>query len=177
MMESSILGLQQHSVADFDKLYHDYHARLYFYVLKHTQSAFLAEETVQVTFIKIWENADKLNAGLPLSIQVFRIAKNTMIDLIRKDSVRRNYTSLFAGTKNEQQAPADLDNKEELARVHQAIENMAPVRKKVFRLSRIEGHSHYKIAQQLSISPKTVENHIAKALRQLRQTLTSFMFL
>jgi RNA polymerase sigma-70 factor (family 1) len=174
MMEASVSGLQKHSEAEFEQLYLDYHEKLYFFVLKYAQSAELAEETVQITFIKIWENADRLTERLPLSIQVYRIAKSTMIDLIRKDRTRKKYTGIFAAGTNDVQVPADIDNKEKLAQVNQLINNMAPVRKKVFTLSRIEGHSHNKIASLLSISPRTVENHIAQALRQLRENINTF---
>jgi RNA polymerase sigma-70 factor (ECF subfamily) len=176
-MEASVSGLQKHSLADFDQLYLNYHEKLYFFILKYAQSAELAEETVQITFIKIWENADRLTASLPLSIQVYRIAKSTMIDLLRKERVRKKYTVMFAATTDDVQVPVDIDGKEKLAQVNQVISNMAPVRKKVFTLSRIEGHSHNKIASLLSISPRTVENHIAQALRQLRENINSLFFL
>jgi RNA polymerase sigma-70 factor (ECF subfamily) len=155
-------------------VYEEYHGRLYFFVLKYTQSPFLAEETVQLSFIKIWEKADRLTDQVELSIQIFRIAKSVMIDLLRKENVRHNLIARLTDGKKDFQEEADFESKQELVHVHKVIDQMAPVRKKVFTLSRLEGLSHLKIAEHLSISPKTVENHITKAIRQLRRTLTSF---
>ena len=44
----------------------------------------------------------------------------------------------------------------------------------VYKLSREEQLSHKEIADQLDISTKTVENHLNKALRQLRTSLGLF---
>jgi RNA polymerase sigma-70 factor (ECF subfamily) len=44
----------------------------------------------------------------------------------------------------------------------------------VYKLSREEQLSHKEIAAQLDISTKTVENHLNKALRQLRTSLGLF---
>lgn len=176
-MEVMISKLRQRNLGDFKQLYEEYHSKLYFFVLKHTQSPFLAEETVQLSFIKIWEKADQLSENVSLSIQIFRIAKSVMIDLLRKETVRNNHTELFAIEKRDTYEEPDIDGRQELIRVHKAIDQMAPVRKKVFKLSRLEGLSHSKIAVHLSISPKTVENHIGKAIRELRRTLTSFLSL
>jgi RNA polymerase sigma-70 factor (ECF subfamily) len=46
--------------------------------------------------------------------------------------------------------------------------SLPPVRKRVFLLSRIQGHSYKEIAELLSISLKTVEDHMTKALRHIR---------
>jgi len=174
-MDALIPALQQRDAAVFRQVYDAYHSRLYFFVFKHTQSPFLAEETVQLTFIKIWENAARLSPQYSLAIQIFRIARSVMIDLLRQESVRRRHTIQMTGTIELQQQAADLEGRQELMQVHREIDRMAPVRKTVFTLSRMEGYSHLRIAEKLSISPKTVENHIAKAIRQIRRTLTSFL--
>lgn len=174
-MDGRIFELQQHNASVFGQLYDECHSKVYFFVLKYTQSTFLAEETVQLSFIRLWEKADRLSHEVDIEVQLFRITKSVMIDLLRKESVRARHSLRIAETIANHETN-DAENRFELLRIHQAIDNMAPVRKTVFRLSRIQGYSHIKIAEQLSISPKTVENHITKALRQLRRTLSSFLF-
>ncbi|WP_449439867.1 sigma factor-like helix-turn-helix DNA-binding protein [Pedobacter steynii] len=53
---------------------------------------------------------------------------------------------------------------------------MAPGKKKIFQLSRIEGYSHKEIAQMMSISTSTVEDHIGKALKLLRRKLKDSIY-
>ena len=179
-MDNILHHIKSGDISSFRTAYYSYHEKLYFYVMRHTQSPWLAEETVQLTFIKLWENRARLSSDTPLPQVIFRIAKSTMIDLLRKEGRRKTQVIPLA-----EQAPhlahltgenPDLSKKDELQQVFKTIEQMAPVRKAVFKLSRIDGRSHKEIAEQLSISPKTVENHIGRALRQLRDTLTMLLF-
>ena len=177
-MDNVLHHIKKGDIATFKAVYQHYHSKLYFYALKHTQSAYLAEETVQITFIKLWEDRDHLASDIDLSRQIFRIAKCAMIDLLRKESRRHKHTDALADELAG--LPAGLSDdplkKEDLRQVYDTIEQMAPVRKRVFKLSRFEGLAHKEIAEQLSISPKTVENHIGRAIRQLKDTLTLFLF-
>ena len=47
----------------------------------------------------------------------------------------------------------------------------------VFRMSRVQHLGIQEIAQQLNISHKTVENHLTKALKHLREDLGDFLIL
>ncbi|MBN9385492.1 MAG: sigma-70 family RNA polymerase sigma factor [Chitinophagaceae bacterium] len=174
-MDNILHHIRTGDIVSFHTAYHLYHAKLYFYALKNTRSRYLAEETVQLTFIKLWENKHMLSPDIDLSIQIFRVAKSTMIDLLRKEIRRLDHqAALAASTDGQSPERPDPAGKDDLRHIYDTIEKMAPVRKKVFRLSRLEGLSHKEIAEQLSISPKTVENHIGRAIRQLKDVLTLF---
>jgi RNA polymerase sigma-70 factor (family 1) len=172
-MEISVEQIRNGNIKSFEKVYKQYHTKLYFYVLKHTQSSFLAEETVQLTFIKLWENRQDLSASHDLSTQIFRTAKSTMIDLLRKERTLNKHISIPAENSPDLFTEPDIIYKDELQRLHVIIEEMSPARRTVFKLSRFEDLSHKEIARQLSISPKTVENHIGNAIKQLKERLLS----
>jgi RNA polymerase sigma-70 factor (ECF subfamily) len=175
-MDEMVANIKNGDLDAFKLIYYQYHRKLYFYVVKHAQSAYLAEETVQLTFIKLWEKRADLSEALDVSPQLFRIAKSTMIDLLRKEGKRQVHTLALAASAHEDlpEEPAPL-KKDELRHAYSIIEGMSPVRKTVFKLSRFGGLPHKEIARQLSISPKTVENHIGRALRQLKDALL-FLF-
>lgn len=159
------------NMAAFRMVYQMYHQKLYFFTLRHVQSSYVAEETVQLTFIRLWERRESLSPDVPLGQQVFRIAKSIMIDLLRKQYVRERHTGMLSEGVEREQPAFDLDRKQELERVYLCIENLSPVRRHVFRMSRLEGWTHKQIAEALSISPRTVENHILRAVHQLRKAL------
>ncbi|WP_158559250.1 RNA polymerase sigma-70 factor [Deminuibacter soli] len=173
-----INALQQGDQVVFEEVYHQYHERVYFYVWQKTQSAYIAEEATQLTFVKLWQYRAALTAEQQLFTQIFRIARTTMIDLLRKQYNSRNLV---------QQQPAQataandvwqqLAGKEIQASLLAAIEQMPPVRKQVFILSRLQGLSHQEIAGRLSISVKTVEGHITLALKDLRKYLPALIVL
>lgn len=170
-MEISVQQIQSGNIKSFEQVYQQYHTRLYYYVLKHTRSAYLSEEAVQLTFIKMWENRRQLSLQYDLSIQLFRIARSITIDLLRKERTSGQYVTMNTDETMALSVETDIIHKDELNRVEALIEELSPVRKKVFKLSRFEELSHKEIAEQLSISPKTVENHIGRALLHLKNKM------
>ncbi|MET0635289.1 MAG: sigma-70 family RNA polymerase sigma factor [Chitinophagaceae bacterium] len=177
-MEISVEQIRNGDQKSFEQAYHHFHSRLYFYVLKYLHSPYLSEETVQLTFIKLWENRLKLSADLDLSIQVFRVAKSTMIDLLRKERTARAHLKEPVDEASYLYVETDTTFKDELRRVNDLIEELPEARRAVFKLSRFDDLSHKEIAEQLSISPKTVENQISRAIRHLKQKIgTVILFL
>ena len=64
-------------------------------------------------------------------------------------------------------ADAELQNA-----IASAIAKMPPQCRRVFEMRKIEHISHAEIAFRLDIAPKTVERHLTKAIRLLRDELT-----
>lgn len=173
-MNNILHHIRTGDIASFHTAYKLYHSKLYFYAMKNTRSEYLSQEIVQLTFIKLWEHRQSLSPDIDLPIQLFRIGKSTMIDLLRKESRHLHRHTTISASATAVAENIDPSVKDELRRVYDNMEKMAPVRRKIFQLSRIEGLSHKEIAQRLSISPKTVENHIGRAIRQLREMITLF---
>jgi len=158
----------------FQQVFNEYHEKLFFYVLNKTGSEYMAEEVVQITFIKLWKNKENLNESYSISTQLFRIAKTTLIDLIRKNNTIESLVKKVEGFQTNLSADDTLekiDAKELNNKFEKALEKLPPIRRKVFRMSRIEEKSYQEIASELSISTKTVENHISMAIKQLRPYL------
>ncbi|MBV4360568.1 RNA polymerase sigma factor [Pinibacter aurantiacus] len=165
-----ILAIMNGDEAAFQEVFNGYHEKLYFYVFTKTRSAYLAEEVVQLSFIKLWKYRKSLNPSLAFSTQLYRIATTTLIDLRRKQSLSQDLTDSLEKTDipSGEDFFANNSAKEMQAQLHTAMQNLPPVRRKVFEMSRIEGLTYKEIAQRLSISTKTVEHHISKALKAIR---------
>ena len=155
----------------YGKVFEEYHQKLYQYMYKYTQSAWLAEETVQLTFIKLWEKRENLSEAHDISTQLFRIAKSIVIDLLRKEKVRdaQELSDTYISAPEHER----LIHKETLQQVLSAMEELPPQSKQVFTMSRLGDLSHKEISAHLSISPKTIEGHITRALKYLRKGLAS----
>ncbi|MCD8741028.1 RNA polymerase sigma-70 factor [Mucilaginibacter roseus] len=159
-------------ITTFKMIYYQYHQKIYAYIAHRTSSTYLAEEVTQLTFIKFWEKRHLISEEHDLNVQLFRIARTAMIDELRKDAVRNNIVNELERGFNQ---PVDdkLSDKETLRQVHNAIELLPPARKMVFKLSRFNHFTNAEIAEMLSISTKTVENHITLAIKQLRKSAMS----
>lgn len=166
-----IEGNHQAYYKAFDK----YHGKLYQYIYKCTGSAYYAEETVQLAFLKLWEKRESLSEDYGISTQLFRIAKSILIDLLRREKLRHTQelsdTVVSGGQEHER-----IIHKEKLHHVLSAIDELPAQSRQVFKLSRLDHLSHKEISDHLSISPKTVETHITKALKHLRKGLSFFSF-
>ena len=172
-MSIQIKDIKEGNREAFYKVFEQYHLKLYQYIYKYTRSAYYAEETVQLTFIKLWEKREGLSEQYTISAQVFRIARSILVDLIRKEKIRDTQElsdTFVSGFLTEE----SFIYKEELGSVLSAIEELPAQCQQVFKLSRFNNLSHSEISAQLSISPKTIETHISKALKYLRKTLSLF---
>lgn len=161
----------------FTEVYHKYHERFYFFVLKRTSSTDIAEEVVQQAFIKLWENREKLSSEFTIDIQLARITRSILIDTLRRKAVERKVINQVVSQTPITYTSDPALEKELSNRVASAIESLPPTCKKVFKLSREESMSYNEIANHLSISPRTVENQISKALKVIRQVATLCMIL
>ncbi len=136
----------------------------------------IAEDIAQQTFIKIWDNRQKLFVSKnKLKRYLFKVAYNLFIDSQRK---KKKEFQLLENLK--QQAYLDMADadtslfEERLKKVEKEIDNLPEQCKKVFIMSKREGLKYREISEQLHISIKTVEVHMAKAMKRLRAQLTIF---
>jgi RNA polymerase sigma-70 factor (ECF subfamily) len=171
MSATEIAALKQNDTFTFDELFHMYHQNIYFFILSKSRSSYIAEETTQLTFIKLWNYRHHLDESLPLSQQIFRIARTTLIDVLRKDAVYSAMKQNMLASSEHSDGFAPTEVKELNDTLQKAVQKLPPVRRKVFELSRNHSLSHKEISKLLSLSVKTVEAHISLALKQLRHLM------
>lgn len=164
-----ILDIKKGNQEAFEKTYMEWHAKIYAYFIYKTKSDYMAEELVQLTFIKLWNFRHTLKAELPLQAQLFTIARTTMIDFLRKQANQQRLLKQAATELLHHTEPKwEFDTQ---GQVHHLINTLPPVRRQVFLLNRYEGYSNPEIAQKLAISVRTVEKHISLAIKQLKADL------
>ncbi len=156
----------------FKQVFEQYHQKLYFFILNKTKSEYITEEVVQMAFTKLWQCRQTLQEEYTISTQLFRIATTTLIDYLRKYNNKEAITGRLDGVNiekgvdstNEKMSGAELQK-----RISEAVNDLPPVRKQVFEMSREQGMSYREIAETLSVSSRTVETHIYKALKQIKK--------
>lgn len=156
----------------YEKVYDMWHLKVYAYFLNKTRSEYMAEEMVQLTFIKLWNFKQTLNDTIPLEAQLFTIARTTMLDFLKKHANQQRLNDAAIPEMERIAEPLwefDFEN-----RVNTSINTLPPMRRQVFLLNRFEGFSNRQIAEKLAISPRTVEKHMSLALRQLKSLLYTF---
>ncbi len=175
--------LKSDSMQSFEKLYFRYSAKLYNFVLKLSKGdTFMAEELVQRTFIKVWENRSQINPEKAFLSYVFTITKNMLlneyqhqtIEFIYREYIKEN----FAATIDNIELEVNRNLLDEY--IEKLTEKLPEKRKEIFILSRRKGLSNKEIAKQLNISESTIETQLSKALAFLKNELRmhyEFIFL
>lgn len=162
--------LQKGDVEAFDLLYEKYSVRLYSFGLKYLRSASETEELVQSVFLKIWENHRQLKKELSFKSFLFTIAYNDICKLFRK----RKYTQIFIdeaiheNNQSSSETVERIDYQSTLSRVVQIIDKLPQRQKDIIRKSRLEGKPSKEIAEEMKLSPGTVDNYISEALKFIR---------
>ncbi|HEY4107521.1 RNA polymerase sigma-70 factor [Puia sp.] len=158
----------------FKKVFDQYHQKLYSFILYKTKSEYIAEEVVQMAFTKLWKCRHTLQEEYTISTQLFRIATTVLIDFLRKHNTKNAVTTRLdsldiekgVDSTNEKMSGAELQK-----RITEAVNDLPPVRRQVFEMSREQGMTYREIAETLSVSSKTVETHIYKALKQIKKNI------
>lgn len=167
---NAIHSIQQGDHRVFQQAFLQWQPKVYTYFVKRTKDNMLAEELTQLTFIKLWNFRHTLTGEHTLDTQLFRIARTTLIDGIRERERRRK---LVQGLEAQPETPDNGLHQTAAASLElsSALNTLPPARKKVFLLHRVQGYSYKQIAGELSISDRTVEKHLALAIKQLRKIL------
>lgn len=172
--------LKNGDIKAFDRIYELYSHKLYSFVFKILKNESEAADIVQEVFVKIWESRDKLGDYQLLNSYIFTIAYNFSISLIRKRISSNKYLERLKNSSILVTAPAcinEIEFKELNIQVEELISNLPDRQKQVFLLHRENGLSYAEIAEQLGISKNTVENHMVKALRYLRENMDTSLLI
>jgi RNA polymerase sigma-70 factor (ECF subfamily) len=166
----------------FDLLYEFYKPKLFIIVNSYIPSREDAEEIVHDVLIRIWEKKDRIRVHSNLTAYLYSMTRNACLDYLRarksklskEINIHQQEHSLNYNAMADETASSIL-LKELQALVKSGIDELPEKCKSVFVKSRMEGLNHKEISEELHISPKTVENHISRALRHLRTTLKEYL--
>lgn len=169
----AVENLQQGDVKAFDDLFNKYSSRLFSFSLKYLKSTEEAEEVVQEVFLYIWDKRDGLKPDQSFNAYIFTIAYN----IIKKYFLKKSRDSAFKDDliysllRQENKLDQIIDYKFLLEKVEKYIEALPQRRKEIFIKRKYDGLSVKQIAEELGISPNTVENQLAYAQKQIQDKL------
>lgn len=156
----------------FRKLLRLYGDRFYAVALKMTRSEEVAKDLVQDVFIGIWEKRQVLKDVKNPSSYFFTIIYRRIYCYYRKIASERNVLqAVSTGLADENPIEEKVLAKENQALIEAAIAQLPPRQQQVFILSKQEGLSREDIARQLNVSPNTVRNHLADAVKSVKMFL------
>lgn len=176
-MEDTLKLLREGNHKAFEELFEKYFESLSRYAFSILRDSDEAQDIVQKVFFKLWDQRKELEIRTSVKSYLYRIVHNESLNFVhqRKNRAEINreislYNDDSTDNVSEQLIASDLQKA-----IDNALGELPPQCRKVFEMSRIEQKSYSEIAQNLTISVNTVENHISKALRQLRIALKDYL--
>lgn len=156
----------------FRKLFDLYKERFYAVALKMTRSDEVAEDIVQDIFMNIWKKREDLADIDNPSSYFFTAVYRRVYHHYRKIALEKKLLQAASPKKE------SVNTTDEMVLAHEsnelisrAIIKLPPQQQLVFKLTKQEGLSREDVARQLHISPNTVKNHLADALKSIRAFL------
>jgi len=158
----------------FTQLYDQYRDRLYYYLLKITRSNQIAEDVLVDVFMKLWVGRELLlnveNLNSFLRKVAFNKAMNFFTAAARYSKLMDSYQKNMSG-KKETAADALLEDHESQRILAEAVNQLPPRRRNIYKMSREAGLTHDQIAETLNLSRNTVKNTIVEATRSISEYL------
>ena len=164
-----------------EQLFREHRAALRSFLLGRVRDTSDLDDIVQEVFMRLARNTDAVNRllepGANNRAYLFTAANNLIVDLERRQSVRKSYLTNHwdeAGAVVYELSPeVVVAASEELAVIKEAIKNLKPTWRKAFVLSRIKSMNYKDISEDMGVSVRQIEKYIAAAMKALRQALPS----
>jgi RNA polymerase sigma-70 factor (ECF subfamily) len=146
--------------------------------LSYESNSCLVEEKVADIFIQLWNNRNILDKIKNPKSYIYVVVKNSLKTVRKSEQFHQQIDE--SKTNNTMFSPSReqeiIENEQKEINTHLIREILDIIPKKsrqAFELSRIDGLKYKEISVILNVTPKTVENHIAIALKYISKALES----
>lgn len=155
----------------FDGIFNRYAPGVYYLSLRLTNSPADSEEVVQETFLKVWENRERIDSDRNIGTYINTIARNYIYDMFRRALVRQKYGDRLKETMDQHVSlERELHLKELGEVVRSSVDKLAGQQREILIL-KSKGFLNEEIAELLGLSKRTIESHLNKAYKTLREDL------
>ena len=171
LQERVALFNDQHA---FRQLFRYYYTGLFRFAVSIVKLKEPAEEIIGDLFVAIWNKRPAITNISNLKVYLYISVKNRCLNYIsRKADIKSVDPDQMDIVCSELVAdPEDLIVASELLQsVNKAIRDLPPRCRVVYKLVKEDGLAYKEVAEVLNISERTVENHIAAAVRKIAASL------
>lgn len=163
----------------FAEMFRHFYDRLLHFSIQYVYAREVAEEIVSDVFVKIWNRRTELEKVTNLEVYLFVSVKNRSLNYLEQ------YSSLRISPLNDDSGISQLTNsidperamewKEILFKMDQEVSRLPDQCRRVFRLIKEEGFKYKDVAEILSISPRTVETQLFRAMKRLNEVVGPYL--
>src|SRR5262249_37980059 len=162
--------------AAFERLYAATRAKLYGVVLRILRRSDLADEVLQETYLKIWNNAGNFDPKLATPITwMVAIARNRALDVVRKRSEAsiEDEPAALEAVGEEPNPLARREMTDELRRLLGCLGKLEEDRRRLVLLAYYGGWSRDQLAAKFDRPANTIKTWLRRSLMEIRECLGS----
>lgn len=179
MIASEIMLLQQKVSQDsdqvaFEQLFELHYTTLRQFATSIVKSKEVAEEMVEDVFVAAWNGRAQMAEISNFRVYLYVAVRNRCLNYMNRNKAHQvvcldNLDVTCAGLAS---GPEDIMIASEMLHaVNKAVNDLPPRCRMVYKLIKEDGLKYKDVAEILSISPRTVENQIAFAVKKLASVL------
>jgi len=180
-LNALILSLKKSEKSAFEEIYYDFFGLMFHLSLQYIHEERISEEIVQDTFLKLWEIRETLNEDFNIRNFLYTITKNNCLNYLRNQKIALKhqenikYLEMQFNYEALERLGSFIEFEELRTKIEKALAALPDNLRETFLLSRFEEIPYKEIARKQSISIKTVEAHMTKALKILRHELKDYL--
>lgn len=157
----------------FNAVFNLYYTQISYFCEKLTGSHEEGEDIAAQTFTKLFKMHDRFNTLTNIKAFLFITARNNCLDYLRSLQRKRSHEKQLSEMADEKMVDNKIIESVIIKEVYEAIEQLPPECRRVFKLLYVYGMKPAEIAQELSITQSTVRNHKKRAIELLRISLVN----
>ncbi len=171
--EDLIALLQRRDQTAFAYLYDNYSAALNGVIARMVDDTQLAEDILQETFVKIWNNFGQYDAAKGrLFTWMINITRNLTIDTLRSKGYKKQQKisqdeNFVSSTQDKNFSTSKFDT----IGIRKQVQNLKPDQKIIIDLAYFGGYTQEEISKEMSIPLGTVKTRMRTAIIELRKLL------
>lgn len=176
-IDNIILQLKQDNKYAFKQLYEQYYSRVVAFIVGMVKKEDIANDLAQDVFVSLWLGRKRLDISQNLQNYIFVASRNAAINYLKKEfaHVHEQIETVQEKIYVESNVEDSIFAREINLLIEMVVSDMPKQRQLIYRMSREEGLSNNEIANKLGISKRSVENQLSIALKEIRQSILTYV--
>ena len=172
-----ISKLRAGDITVYRMLFDSYYDLLYWIARQYDLDSESARDIVQDVFAYLWEKRAHVSIQKSIKNYLVTAVHNASKNHLKHDKVKSEHRKTIILSLSSKRSGWELGydaifGNELEDHIEKAIDNLPPQCKEIFIMSRKQGLRNKEIAKKLSLSEKTVDTQIYRALQKIRKQLT-----
>lgn len=175
------------NIGDFSRMYSTYYASFLRFAMGYVKEKQVAEDFVSEAFTTYWKKKDELLPDTNPPGFILTIVKNKCINYLHHQQIEQRvgaemkahveWVRKISISTLEACDPQTIFSREIEEIVRCTLEKLPDKTAQIYNYSRKMGFNYKEIAELTQMSQKSIEYHISKALRQLRDSLKDYIII